>query len=180
MINGSVVSKKRKGKKKRCACLRTGAHPSLPAAPIRLVCAPVEQGSSAPLVRRGNFLDVSSSTPASAHAYLWGRWKPKALIRILCRLSEARSLSHLPSSSRKSFASPVFGIWECPPSVYHPYLWVSQRAGGTIYCDGVQTTVWLNGYTVDSVSIWHSPAGNPSPRYLTFPQPHIKRLHWGK
>lgn len=34
-----------------------------------------------------------------------------------------------------------------------------------------------NGSTVGCVSIWHSGAGNPSPRYLTFRQrQHVKRL----
>lgn len=67
---------------------------------------------------------------------------------MLCRLSRAcfRSPTCRPLRPGENLLPHRFRIWECPPSVYHPYLWGSRRAAGTVYYDGVQTSVRLERF----------------------------------
>lgn len=112
-----------------CACVRgTGAHPPLPPPPASthqtgLHPGVMELGSSAPL-GTGELSDVSSSTPASRHEYLWGYIsKPKDTNYSIAPTQQARFLhSHLPSSTWKSFfASPAWkqeASSSCLPSIF--------------------------------------------------------------
>lgn len=81
-------------------------------------------------VNRATFL---MSPPA--HLHIYGNWlgwregkKPKkntkALIIMLCRLSRAcfRSPTCRPLRPGENLLPHRFRIWECPRSVYHPYL----------------------------------------------------------
>ena len=115
---------------------QTGLHPCV-----------MEPGSSAPL-GTGELSDVSSSTPASRHEYLWGYIsKPKATNYSIAPTQQARFLhSHLPSPTWKSFLPHRLGIRKRPPPAYYQYLWTSQQTKGTIYYNSVQTIMQLQSY----------------------------------
>lgn len=134
-----------------CVCVcGTGAHPPLPPPPASthqtgLHPCVMEPGSSAPL-GTGELSDVSSSTPASRHEYLWGYIsKPKDTNYSIAPTQQAQFLhSHLPSSTWKSFLPHRLGNRKRPPPAYHQYLWTSQQIKGTIYYNSVQTIMQLH------------------------------------
>lgn len=139
------VRQRKKKTMRVCAC--TGVRPLLPVAPLT-----THPGVRPTRWTRKLFWCLRQRTCIFIRT-AGGRDKKKkkttkALIIMLCRLSRGcfRSSTCRPLGPGENLLPHRFGIWECPPSVYHPYLWGSLWAAGTVYYDGVQTSVRLERF----------------------------------